>query len=124
LSRERVGLVLNNPIIRRPKDEMSKIELSNMEDKERRRQIKIELRAKAKAEFESSLPMNRERFKGLFNYLNSVLQKEKCNEDHELTIWFLELIGVENVDEVVGWLIGNDGFCDCEVLANVEERFE
>ena len=98
--------------------------MTNTAEKERRRQIRNELRAAAKAEFESCLPMTKEMFRSLFNYLDSVLQKENCNEDHSLTICILELIEVEKVEEVVGWLIDNNGFCDCEVLANVEEQFE
>ncbi|WP_276090476.1 DUF2695 domain-containing protein [Pedobacter sp. JY14-1] len=95
-----------------------------MTDKARRKQIRDRLRLKAKEEFESSLPMTREKFKGLFDYLDSALQKEKCNDDHTLTIWFLNLIGVQNEGEVVGWLIDKNGYCDCEVLANVEDQFE
>ncbi|MCX2451107.1 DUF2695 domain-containing protein [Pedobacter sp. PLR] len=95
-----------------------------MTDKTRRKQIRSELRLKAQEEFESSLPMSREEFKGLFEYLDLTLQKEECNDDHALTVWFLNLIGIENAGEVVGWLIDNNGFCDCETLANVEELFE
>jgi hypothetical protein len=67
--------------------------------------------------------MSREKFKNLFDYLDLALQKEECNDDHTLTIKFLSSIGLENSD-VVGWLIDNNGFCDCETLANVEEQFE
>ncbi len=95
-----------------------------MTDKARRKQIRDELRLKAQEKFESSLPMSREKFKGLFDYLDLALQKEECNDDHALTVWFLNLVGVENVGDVVGWLIDNNGFCDCEVLTNVEEHFE
>jgi len=95
-----------------------------MTDKARRKQIRNELRLKVRKEFEDSLPMSRDKFKGLFNYLDLALQKEECKEDHTLTIWFLNLINVDNADDVIGWLIVNNGFCDCEILANVEEQLE
>lgn len=95
-----------------------------MTDKARRKQIRDELRLKALEEFEVGLPMSREKFKSLFNYLDLALKEEECNDDHTLAIKFLNLVGVENSDEVIGWLIVNGGFCDCETLGNVEELFE
>jgi len=95
-----------------------------MTDKVRRKQIRDEIRLKAQEEFEAGLPMSREKFKSLFDYLDLALQEDKCNDDHSLTTKFLNLIGVENLGDVLGWLIDNNGFCDCETLANVEEQFE
>lgn len=95
-----------------------------MTDKARRKQIKDELRKKSQEGFENNLPMSRAQFNGLFDYLSLALQKEACNDDHTLTFCFLELIGVKNSDEVMDWLLVNGGYCDCEILANVEELFE
>ena len=95
-----------------------------MTDKARRKQIRDELRRKAKEEFETSLPMSRAQFEGLFDYLNLTLQKEVCNDDYALALWYLELVGIKDSDEVIGWLLVNGGYCDCEILANVEELFE
>lgn len=95
-----------------------------MTDKARHKQIRDGLRLKAQEEFEASLPMSRKRFKSLFDYLDLALRGEECNDDHALTIKFLNLVGVENDGDVVGWLIVNNGFCDCTTLANVEEQFD
>ena len=95
-----------------------------MTDKARRKQIRDELRLEARVEFEASLPMSRDKFKGLFDYLDKALGKEKCNDDHTLTIWFLELVGIEDVGNTIGWIIDNGGYCNCELLANVEEVLE
>lgn len=95
-----------------------------MTDKARRKQIRDELRLKAQEEFEAGLPMSRENFKYLFDGLDSILGAESCNDDHTLTVRFLNSISVTNVAEVLVWLMDNGGFCDCEVLANVEEQFE
>lgn len=94
-----------------------------MTDKNRRKQIRDELRLKARNEFDAKLPMSKDKFKSLFDYLDLALQDEKCNDDHVITLRFLNLIGLSNVDDVVASLIDNDGYCDCETLANVEELF-
>lgn len=94
-----------------------------MTDKARRKEIREQLRATEKAEFEQSLPMSRDKFKSLFDYLDLALGEETCNDDHTISIRFLNLIG-EDEDVVIPWLIDNDGYCDCETLANVEEKFE
>lgn len=41
-----------------------------------------------------------------------------------MTTKFLENKGFENMNEVIEWLNDQEGYCDCEVLANVEEKFE
>ncbi|WP_262696872.1 DUF2695 domain-containing protein [Chryseobacterium indoltheticum] len=41
-----------------------------------------------------------------------------------MTKQFLESQHIQNMEEVKNWLKENGGFCDCEVLNNVEERFE
>lgn len=94
-----------------------------MADKARRKQIRDELRLKLQEEFNRSLPMSRDRFKDLFDYLALALTNERCNDDHSITIRFLNLIGEEE-DNVVPWLIDNDGYCDCEAMANTEEKFD
>ena len=37
---------------------------------------------------------------------------------------FLDKKGVSNTAQVIKWLADNGGFCDCEVLANVEDLFD
>jgi len=95
-----------------------------MADKERHRQLKDEWRLKARQDFNDTLPMSTERFSGLFDNLDSVLNVEGCGDDLALTVQYLTSIGVDNIDQVVSWLNDNGGYCDCEVLANVEEQFE
>lgn len=95
-----------------------------MTAKARRKQRRDELRLRAQKEFEASLPISRVQFKSLFDYLDLALKEEECNDDHALTVRFLNLIGLYNIDDVIGWLIDHNSFCDCETLANVEEVFE
>lgn len=74
--------------------------------------------------FESSLPMARELFLDLFDYLNEQSETTVCNHDFSLTEQFLRDKQVNNVEEVLEFLRENGGYCDCEVIFNVEEKFE
>lgn len=93
-------------------------------EKERRRQIRKELQEKAQIEFEESLPVSREIFQNLFDFLDEKLEEHDCDDSLNLTKKFLETNHIENIEEVENWLKENGGFCDCEVLYNVEEKFD
>jgi hypothetical protein len=98
-----------------------------MQDKneiERRKQIKRKLREKAKLEFENSLPMSREIFTQLFDFLDEKLGEYDCNDSLKLTTEFLKENHIETISEIENWLQENGGYCDCEVLNNVEEMFD
>jgi len=82
------------------------------------------LKKKADQEFESSLPMDRKMFQKLFDYLDTELTGKNCDDTNSLTKAFLTQSNIPNVDEVLDWLVDHGGYCDCEILANVEEQFE
>ena len=67
--------------------------------------------------------MSANQFKELFDYLDEQLEQEGCDDTLSLTESYLDKKGIEH-KKVVGWLEENGGYCDCEVLANVEEKFE
>lgn len=98
--------------------------MPDKKEKERRRQIQKELHEKAQKEFEESLPISRELFLDLFDALNQEPEKNGCDDSLKLTKQFLETNQVQNTDKVEKFLKENGGFCDCEVLYNVEEKFE
>lgn len=93
-------------------------------EKERRRQIHRELQEKAKIEFEKSPPVSREIFQNLFDFLDEKLEEHDCDDSLKLSKQFLETNHITNIEEITNWLKENGGFCDCEVLYNVEEKFE
>ena len=93
-------------------------------NKERRKQIMDDLKNKAEQEFESSLPMSSDNFKILFDYLDTHLNDKGCDDTNTLTKTFLLQSNIEKLDEVLEWLADHGGYCDCEILANVEEQFE
>ena len=74
-------------------------------------------------DFIKSLPMDKETFNELFDYLDERLG-DGCDHTINMTLDFLKDKEVKNIDQVVEWLNDKGGYCDCEVLANVEEMFE
>jgi Protein of unknown function (DUF2695) len=93
-------------------------------EKERRKQMLHDLKANANQEFENNLPMSRDNFKKLFDYLDIQLADKECDDTSSLTISFLDRISTTNKEEILEWLADKGGHCDCEILANVEEQFE
>ena len=73
--------------------------------------------------FEESLPIDRELFFQLFDYLDEGLEKRGCNHDFSLTEEFFKDKDI-NITKVLELLEENGGYCDCEVIFNVEEKFE
>jgi hypothetical protein len=68
--------------------------------------------------------MRREDFKKLFDYLDTELNENGCDDTNRITKSFLNQIGAEKLEEVLEWLADQGGYCDCEILANVEEQSE
>ena len=91
---------------------------------ERRKQIARELKLKAKQEFNDSLPVSVENFKALFDYLDKQLSENDCDHSLKFSIGFLQSLNLDNIQLIIEWLKDNGGCCDCEVLANVEEKFD
>lgn len=94
------------------------------EEKIRRKQALSELAQKQRQEFEQSLPVKREIFENLFDYLDDQLEESGCDHTNRLTVTFFKNDKIENIEMVLDWLAENGGYCDCEILANVEEKFE
>ncbi|WBV61821.1 DUF2695 domain-containing protein [Chryseobacterium camelliae] len=96
----------------------------NKNEKEHRKQIRNEWKQKQQQEFEQNLPMNREVFGKLFDFLDYQLRKSDCDDTNNLAKQFLKKNKITDVENILNWLSENGGYCDCEILANVEEKFE
>ena len=97
--------------------------MPNKSEKERRKEITNELRKKSREDFENGLPITREVFRILFDHLDTELTNNECDKTLKITELFLNSHQVDNINVVTDWLKLNSGYCDCEVLANVEEKF-
>lgn len=96
-------------------------DMPSQDEKSRRKQILDELTKKQREKFEQSLPLSRNEFKQLFDFLDNEL--DDCDDTLRLTKEYLLNLDISNSDEVISWLEDHGGYCDCEVLANVEEQF-
>ena len=92
-------------------------------EKEKRKEIMRQLKEKANESFLSALPMDKQSFQDLFDYLDEK-SIEGCDNTLRMTVDFLRERQIENIDRVIEWLNDNGAGCDCEVLANIEELFE
>lgn len=93
-------------------------------DKEKRKEILKQVAQEELIKFRKNLPIDENIFPKLFDFLDIELENHGCNHTSTLTKTFLQKIGVLNIIEVTEWLADNGGYCDCEILANVEDLFD
>ena len=97
--------------------------MKSEEEKLRQRQLMKEFQRKEIETFISGLPMEIKGFLNLFDVLNEKLGIEECDHTLRFTEQFLSIHQLP-LQEVVLWLNEYGGYCDCEVLFNIEEKFE
>ncbi len=95
--------------------------MSSNEEILRRKLITDDLGKDANEKIAESLPMSMEDLKKLFEYLNENLTD--CDFSLALTEIFLDSLRVDKA-KVKKWLQDMGGYCDCEVLSNVEENLK
>jgi hypothetical protein len=84
----------------------------------RRRTIRHQLKEKERTQFIVSLPVAKSAVRELFEYLDR--SDDPCDNTLSQTLGFLKERGIPE-EKVVPWLEEHGGYCDCEVLANVED---
>jgi hypothetical protein len=95
--------------------------MASADEKQRRKALKQGARQQERDHLHRSLPLSPEALRGLFDHLDASLG-EGCDHTLRLSRAYLEQHGLP-VDAILPWLVEHGGSCDCEVLANVEERF-
>lgn len=78
---------------------------------------------KQRAEAEARMPISKADLRALFDYLDDALPTHGCDRSLRLTTSFLQSRAL-NPASVLPWLGEYGGFCDCEVLANVEDAWQ
>ncbi len=96
--------------------------MPSAEEKAHRKQIAQQLQLKAAESFLAGLPMQLQLFRELFDYLDEKLSSG-CDDTLRLTEQFAREHNIQ-FQSLEKWLGDKGGYCDCEVLANVEEQFE
>ncbi len=93
-------------------------------EKSKRKEILKAIKEKELAEFRQNLPMSEDKFIQLFKILDAQLHERSCDHDLKLTEQILSNFGVKDVLSVLAWLEEQGGYCDCEVVMSVEQKFE
>ena len=93
-----------------------------MSSKDRKRELKAVFKAKELEALEASMPLSKEDLRGLFEYLDSE-EAPGCDHTAKKTLGYLRSRSL-SPERIVPWLQELGGYCDCEVLANVEQKFE
>ena len=97
--------------------------MPSKEERRRRAKIVEAIVAQDTAEAVERMPISFKDLGALFNHLDKVFGNEGCDHTLKITSAFLESRKL-NTDKILPWLGEYGGFCDCEVLANVEDSWE
>lgn len=88
-------------------------------EKERRNQIKTAIKDKERKALLEALPISLEMLQNCFDFLDGILAENNCDDTLKFTLDFIEQNNLPK-DGLINWLENSGGYCDCEVLANVE----
>ncbi len=90
--------------------------------KKRQLEVWSQLSGEERERFLESLPATKEQIEDLFDYLDQRMEKEPCVHNLRFTMQFLMEKRL-NMPKVMSWLNENGGYCDCEVLQNIEAKW-
>ena len=93
-------------------------------EKSKRKEILKAIKEKELAEFRRKLPMSEDKFVRLFELLDAELHAHGCDRSLKLTEQILSNLEVKDVLSVLARLEEQGGYCDCEVMMNIEEKIE
>ena len=87
--------------------------------KDEKRKLLREWKAQEREDAEKMLPTAKEVLLKLFDHLDQKLTREGCDHTLRFTLAWAAGEGLDG-DRIAAWTREYGGFCDCEVLANVE----
>jgi hypothetical protein len=97
--------------------------MSSKEEKRRRAKLVKEIARKERQEAIAAMPISLPDLGALFDYLDVKLSEKNCDHTVRLTTEFLQQKKVDTA-KALPWLREYGGYCDCEVLMNVENEWE
>ena len=80
-------------------------------------------RAQQQSDARSKLPLSNPQLEAMFDMLDLELPIHGCDHTLRLTKAWLTSSALP-IEPVITWLHDNGGYCDCEALANTEERWK
>lgn len=93
--------------------------MPNNDEKARRKELLHSLRDEERRKQRESFPAPMLLLKGLFDFLDLRLSENGCDDTLTFTREYIRQSAM-NEDETIRGLAQQGGFCDCEVLNNVE----
>jgi hypothetical protein len=97
--------------------------MASKHEKKRRRAIVRSQREHETAREISEMPLSLHELGSLFSQLDAALASAPCDHSMRHTEAILRSLGLAP-EVIVPWLGRFGGYCDCEVLANVEDTWE
>ena len=97
--------------------------MPSKEEKRRRAQLVEAMVQKDTEEAIERMPISFTDLATLFDHLDEQMGERGCDHTPKMTKAFLENKNL-NTEVILPWLEEYGGYCDCEVLANVEESWE
>jgi hypothetical protein len=91
------------------------------EEKRKRRSLIREIKQAEMKESIADMPISVHDLKNLFDWLDEQLSFRACDQTLKQTLTFIKDENLHK-ENVVPWLNSYGGYCDCEVLANVENE--
>ena len=92
-------------------------------DAKRRKELLAQFKKKETEKLLSGLEVDVERIKELMNHLDDHLSQNGCDHTLNKSQAFLEANNLP-IESTLNWFRENGGYCDCEVLANIEDKIE
>jgi hypothetical protein len=92
-------------------------------DKKKKKALKNAARNAERQALKELLPASPMVLSSLFEFLDRQLPGDPCQRDLRLTGQWCRVNNLEEA-KVFAWTKANGGFCDCEVLANVQETLD
>jgi hypothetical protein len=92
-------------------------------DKQDKKALKKAFKEAELKAFRETLPMKEDDFLPLFDFLDSELSENECKNDFTLLESYCKQNKLD-FHSLAQWFRGQGGYCDCEIIANVEEQFQ
>ena len=96
--------------------------MPSKQEKRRRKELVNSIEQKQRAEAEANLPLSRRDLLDLFIWVDDRWDQYGCDRTLRHTLEFIKLRGLAE-ERIIEWLAEQGGYCDCEVLGNVVERW-
>ncbi len=97
--------------------------MASKEEKQRRASLLEAIDEIERANTIKQMPLSFQDLAALFDYLDEKLDIEGCDHTPKMTRVFLENRKLD-AGKILPWLEAYGGYCDCEVLANVEDSWD